>query len=601
MMFLSKSLSARRLLLFSLSSRKLHNSVRTKRRFIESCSLCQNNVQFTRNINMGSSSSKSMKVSNKSEMNSPCKTEYVEGVVCNESDIKENEMKAFDLCDAGKVLIIKQNGRISALGAKCTHYGAPLVNGALGDGRLRCQWHGACFNIATGDIEDFPGLDSLPCFQVEIRKDGGVNVKAKKDELKSSHRIKPMVSRNRGDVTTVAIVGGGPSGAVCAETLRQEGYKGRIVLICKESALPYDRIKLSKTMDLKIDKIQLRSEAFYKEHDIEVLTGTEVVSVDSSSKVLKLSTGCDLKYTNVYICTGGIPRKPSIPGAELKNIFVLRTIEDANGIAEQITPETNVIVLGSSFIGMEAAAYAVSKAKSVTVIGKDDVPFFPVLGQEVGARLMDVFKEKGVILRMNSGIDSFIASTSEADKVGEVKLTDGSTLPADIVILGIGVTPATKFLDQADIKLHQSGAVIVDNHLESNVKGVFAGGDVAFAPVLGTEANIGHWQLAQYHGHLAALNILGKGSEVKTVPFFWTMLFGMGVRYAGFAPKFTEVIIGGNLQDLKFIAHYIKDDQVAAIATMSYDPAAAKFAELLSTGKNICKSDLQPDPLAWLG
>lgn len=154
-------------------------------------------------------------------------SEYVEGVVCHKDDLADNQMKQFELGDAGKVLVVKsKDGEISALGTKCTHYGAPLAMGALNDNRVRCQWHGACFNIKTGDIEDFPGQDSLPCYQVTVADDGQVKVRAKRTELETNKRTKPMVKRINGDSRTFVIIGGGPSGAICAETLRQEGFTG---------------------------------------------------------------------------------------------------------------------------------------------------------------------------------------------------------------------------------------------------------------------------------------------------------------------------------------------------------------------------------------
>lgn len=556
-------------------------------------------VQLTASI-MGSASSKSAKASNKKGKMKSSNDDYVEAVVCQESDIQENEMKAFQLGDAGKILLVKQNGKLSAIGSKCTHYGAPLHTGVLGNGRVRCPWHGACFNITTGDIEDFPGLDSLPCYQVEVQDGGGVKVRARKEEVKSSKRIKHMTSRDKRVNTTFVVVGGGPAGALCVETLRQEGFKGRIVLVCKEQALPYDRVKTSKALDVKLESITFRTASFYKEHGIEVLTGTEVIGLNPETKVVKLSSGKELEYDSVFLGTGSDALRPPIPGAELKNIFVIRTIEDSYGIYGQLGPEKHVVILGASFVGMEAAAYCVEKVKSVTVIGRDTVPFRGVLGEEIGARLMALHKEKGVLFKMESGVTRFIAGPS-GDTVNEVELKDGSTLPADVCIVGIGSSPATKFLDGSGVNIDKSGGIIVNKHLESNIPGVYAGGDNAYAPILDTAACIGHWQLAQYHGRIAALNMVGKQTEIQTVPFFWTMLFGKGVRFAGYAPKFDEVVIAGSVEDLNFVAHYIVGDRVAAVATVGGDAVAAKFAELISTGKQLLKSDLQPDALAWTG
>jgi apoptosis-inducing factor 3 len=276
----------------------------------------------------------------------------VEGVVCQESDIQENEMKNFDLADAGKVLLVKQNGKLSAIGAKCSHYGAMLSTGALGDGRVRCPWHGACFNLTTGDIEDFPGQDSVPCYQVTVDQ-GQVKVRAKKSELTSNKRTKPMAKRDPKDERTFVVVGGGPSGAICAETLRQEGYTGRLVMVCKENALPYDRIKLSKRMDLLAGDNALRPSTFYEEHDIEVMLGVEVTRVDTGAKELHCSNGYSLKFDKVYVATGSKAKKAPIPGADLKNVVVVRTHAHTEDINSKLTPDSHVVVLGKWSLRVE--------------------------------------------------------------------------------------------------------------------------------------------------------------------------------------------------------------------------------------------------------
>ena len=160
-----------------------------------------------------------------------------------------------------KVLLIKQGGEFSAIGSKCTHYAAPLVKGCLGQGRVRCPWHGACFNIKTGDIEDFPALDSLLCYDIKVRDDDIILQLQKKSE------IVPKTVKKRNE--TFVIIGGGPSGQTCAETLRQNGFSGRIIIVCKEEYLPYDRMKISKILNSTIDDVQLRPHQFYMEKNIE--------------------------------------------------------------------------------------------------------------------------------------------------------------------------------------------------------------------------------------------------------------------------------------------------------------------------------------------
>ncbi|XP_067014967.2 apoptosis-inducing factor 3 isoform X2 [Anabrus simplex] len=522
-----------------------------------------------------------------------------EAVVCKESDVKENEMKAFEVGDVGKVLIAKQGGKFFAVGNKCSHYGAPLNTGVLGPGHVRCPWHGACFSLATGDIEEFPGLDGIPCFKVEVQKNGDVKVKARRKDLGVAKVVKPMVSRDKNNNTTFVIVGGGPAALSCAETLRQEGFTGRLVMVAKEDALPYDRIKLSKGLDTTAEKLQLRPPEFYKEHDIEVMLNTEVQSVNHYTKMVKLSSGTELKYNSVFLATGSTPRRLECEGSNLKNIFVLRDVSDANKIQEQLNPERDVVIAGASFIGMECAAYCQGKVKSVTVVGRGSVPFKAVLGEEIGARIKAVFEEKGVQFRLGADLVKLLPSSNDSNSVGKVVLTDGSELPADVVIAGIGAIPNTHFLNKADYNLEPNGSVPVDKHLETNVKGVYAGGDIANAPVLHTKASIGHWQLAQYHGHIAGRNMAGKSTNLKAVPFFWTMFLGKSIRYAGFAPSFDKIIINGSLADLEFVAYYCQGDSVNAIATMKTDPVAAKFADLLQSGRRLTRSEVEKNPNCW--
>jgi apoptosis-inducing factor 3 len=230
--------------------------------------------------------------------------------VCNENDVAENEMKNFDFHDS-KVLIVKQNGRFHAVGAKCSHYNALLSTGVLGKGRVRCPWHGACFSLETGDIEDYPGQDSIPCFQVSVEQ-GLVNVRAKKSQLQSQRRIKEMTKFDPNNSQTFVIIGGGPSGLICCETLRQIGFDGRIILICKEKYLPYDRVKVSKMMDSSPESILLRPQEFYNDSEIETLLGVEAKLINFADKEISLSNGNVVKYDKTYIATGSSAYRPDI-------------------------------------------------------------------------------------------------------------------------------------------------------------------------------------------------------------------------------------------------------------------------------------------------
>lgn len=206
-----------------------------------------------------------------------------------------------------------------------------LSTGALGDGRIRCPWHGACFNLATGDIEDFPGQDSIPCYQVKVEQ-GQVKVRAKKSDLEANSRTRIMAKRDEKDERTFVVIGGGPSGAICAETIRQNGFTGRVVMICKEPVLPYDRIKVSKAMDSPVDKILLRTQKFYDDNHIETMLGVAASDLNPTSKEISLDNGYKIKYDKVYVATGSAPRKAPVPGADLTNVVTLRNIEDSQHV-----------------------------------------------------------------------------------------------------------------------------------------------------------------------------------------------------------------------------------------------------------------------------
>ncbi|EEB14629.1 rubredoxin-NAD reductase, putative [Pediculus humanus corporis] len=519
------------------------------------------------------------------------RSEIIEEIVCQENEIEENGMKVVDVGgeDGGKVLLVKQNGKISALGTKCTHYGAPLVNGVLGDGRVRCQWHGACFNIANGDIEDFPGLDSLPCYEVEVSEEGNVKVRADKQLLQANKRVKPFVRTLKAKTLTFMVAGGGAAGANCVETLRQEGFEGRIIFVIGENYLPYDRIKISKSLDVDAEKILLRSAEFYRERNIELMMNTQLTELNPRGKLATLSNGQQIQYDKIFLATGSTPRKLCTTGSHLKNIFVIRTIDDGKEIMKVLTKDSKVVILGTSFIGMEAAAFCSGKAKSVVVVGRNK-PFKMSLGEVIGDRVMRLFEDNKVTFRLNQTIEKF---EGENGTLTGIELSDGSKLECDICIIGIGVTSNTDYLKPETMKLGKNNAIDVNEYLQSQYSDVYAGGDIAIAPVLGQKANIGHWGLANYHGHIAALNMLEKKKPLNAVPFFWTMLYGKGFRYAGYASSYDDVVIDGNVEDFKFIAFYCSGNNVLAVTTIGRDPLAAKFAEMLYEGKKLSKNKIQ--------
>lgn len=527
-------------------------------------------------------------------------------------------MKEVDVGTSGKCLIIRhEDGDVTALGHKCTHYGAPLVRGTMNGRTIRCPWHGACFDGKTGDIEDYPGLDSLQKYKVSIdKKNGDVKVRASLKNLREVKRNACVENESAvdayGEKENVVIIGGGPASLVCAETLRKEGFTGDVKIICEERHPPYDRAKLSKAPDASPQDIYLRGNLeYYAKIKVELNLNTKAISINTEEKKITIKIQNEdqnrcLNYDHLFIATGGKPRTlHPLPGSECKNILVLRTLDDANKIAPQCR-DKKVVLVGSSFIAMEIAAF-LSKQKessSLTVIcgRRSKVPFESSLGSDIGGLVMKMHQEKGIKFHTSTTITELMYNDENC--VTHVKLSDGTLLAAEVIILGIGVTPSTDFLSSSKIDVDEKGFIAVDCGMRTNVANVYAGGDIVTFPLGmkgGERSNVQHWQMAHKHGKIAGNSIINsyikqdlrhnESTHVQSIPFFWTVQFGISMRYAGHGGGFDKVVIKGVQKDgniieaaealsaKKFIGFYVKQDNVVAVATMMADPIAARYAE----------------------
>ncbi|XP_070761728.1 apoptosis inducing factor mitochondria associated 4 [Enoplosus armatus] len=523
--------------------------------------------------------------------------EEVTGMVCQEADLKDGQMKEVTVGDQ-KVLLVCTQGQYSAVGSQCTHYSAPLVKGALVGDRVRCPFHGACFNVKTGDIEEYPGLDSLPSYKVKVAE-GKVYVTINKNSLKLTKRVKEMCSVVPEIKHTILLIGGGPASLVCAETLRQNCYQGRIIMVTKDSLPPFDKPKLSKAMNLDSSSIVLRPSDFYQQYGIEVWTQKEAVSVNPADKAVKLSDGTLQHYDQLLISTGCRARPLSCPGRDLKGVKLLQSYEDAREIHNSCLGQ-KAVVIGASFIGIEVASYLSDKAASVAVVGTTRYPYERSLGPEIGKMSMQMLEEQNVKFYMN---DEVTEIKGENGKVKGVVLKSGAVLEADVVIAGIGVIPNSDFLAGSGLEVDSRRAVIVDKFMRTNVPDIFCAGDVTSFPLTirgDQRVNIGHWQMSQAQGRVAALNMLKKPTKMESVPFFWTVLLGKSIRYSGYGEGYTEIIFKGKVEERKFLAFYIKDETVVAAASLMFDPAVARLAELMATGQILTKAQAQADDLSWL-
>ena len=509
-----------------------------------------------------------------------------QNAVCKLSEIKNGEMKEVQAGET-PVLLVRLDDKCYALGAHCTHYHAPLAEGYLSGDRIVCPWHHACFNGRTGDLEEPPALDSLPNFPVRISGDNiFVDLPAAPDDRREPDMVKPDVAADR---RTFVIIGGGGAGYSAAQTLREDGFQGRVVMVTPENHLPYDRPNLSKDYlqgSAEPEWMPLRSDDFYEKHQIEVLRET-VKQVSSNERKVIFESGSSLEYDSLLVATGGIPRKLNVPGSDLGNVFVLRDFDSADDIIASIQESQNIAIIGASFIGMEAAASLTKRGKSVTVIAPDRVPFEKTLGTEVGEMFRKVHEAQGVKFCLGEGVERLIGD----DRVTKVELASGLSVEADAVIVGVGVRPATDFL--SGFNLHKDGGVVADIYLSIGTD-IYAAGDIVHFPDVrtGESSRIEHWRTALQQGRVAAHNMAGKPMPFTGVPFFWTTQFDATLNYVGHANGWDRTIIQGDVDKHDFLIFYIKDEKILAVAGMNRDRELAVWEERFRLDRVPSPSDL---------
>lgn len=519
----------------------------------------------------------------------------VEAAVGTVDEFQDGQMYSVTVGER-PVLLSRIDGQFYATGAHCTHYGAPLAKGVIKAGRIVCPWHNACFNAKTGVQQEPPGWDQLARYEVRVT-DGQIIVTVPDGD--NGYQSPAMASYDpAADSRTFVVLGAGAAGRTAVETLRQEGFQGRIVMITKESRPPYDRTSLSKSYlqsDGSDDPSLLRSNEFYQQHDIEMWYDHLVQQVSPASRTLTFQDGSTLVYDALLLATGGRPNQLPIEGADLENVFTLRQAADAIAILEAAQTAQRAVVIGSSFIGMETAASLAQQGLAVTVVSPDRVPFAKILGEQVGQVFQFIHEQHGVEFCLGQKAARF-----EGDQqVKTVILENGRRILADLIVAGIGVQPATDMLQ--DIELAKDGSVVVNEYLQAADQ-VYAAGDIAQYPDPYNNhqpVRIEHWRLAMQHGRIAALNMLGKSVPFAGLPFFWTGQFDLKLRYAGHAESWDDLLIQGDLDEQSFLAFYIQQNQVKAVAGCGRDRDIAAITELMRLRQMPTAEKLQPVLPDW--
>src|SRR5690349_18838599 len=361
------------------------------------------------------------------------------------------------------------------------------------------------------------------------------------------------------DDRTFVIVGAGLAGAKAAETLRDEGFGGRVVLIGAETERPYERPPLSKGLLLgtaERDSPYVHDAGWYAAHDVELRTGTTVTGIDRAAHTVTLSGGEALRYDRLLLATGASPR--TLPGAEMDGLLTLRTLADSDRIGAILQRDARLVIVGAGWIGLEVAAAARERGAAVTVVESAALPLQRVLGDQLAQTFADLHREHGVDFRFGAKVQELTEH--------RVSLADGSVLDADAVLIAVGVRPNTELAERAGLSVDDG--VPVDDRLRSDDPDIFAVGDVANVnhPLLGARIRVEHWANALDGGPVAARAMLDRDVRWDRLPYFFTDQYDLGMEYAGWVPPgaTADVVIRGDLAAREFIAFWTVDGRVAA-------------------------------------
>ena len=458
-----------------------------------------------------------------------------------------------------EVLLVHSGNEVFAVGAHCTHYHGPLVDGLIVGETVRCPWHHACFSLRSGEAARPPAFSPLDCWRVEQR-DGRVYVTQKRED-DGPQIIPPANAPDR-----IVIVGGGAAGFAAAEMLRRRGFGGSITMLSQDAAPPIDRPNLSKDYlagSAPEDWLPLRPDAFYRDNGIDLRLNSEVVGIDVRSRQVMVAGSANLSYDRLLLATGAEPVRLPIPGADQPHVRTLRSLADCRAIIEAAKGARSAVVVGASFIGLEAAAALRARDIEVHVVAPEQRPMERVLGPELGDFVHALHEEHGVIFHLQT--------TVAAIDGRRVTLESGGGLDADLVVVGVGVRPRLKLAEQAGLVMDRG--VLVNAYLETSARGVYAAGDIARWPDPYTSENIRveHWVVAERQGQTGAANMLGMSERFHAVPFFWSQHYDVPINYVGHAERWDDILVEGDVKARDCLVRYKRNGRVLAVASIFRD------------------------------
>ncbi|WP_413500715.1 FAD-dependent oxidoreductase [Psychrobacter maritimus] len=511
-------------------------------------------------------------------------------VTISKADIPNGGMKSYKQDDDSIILITRDEDEFSAFDGKCPHAGADLGDGLRCGNRVICPWHHGSFDSRDGTLLEPVAMRGLT--QYELTDEGGSLI------VNTAAKIDKRVANDKMTDTHTIIIGGGGAGFMTANQLRHTGYGGKITLVSQDDKAPYNRPLLSKMfLAGKMDEkyLMLGGANWARNNDIDLRLNQTVSEILPNERTIVI-TGADGKSDQqtadfLVVATGAEPKIPPFKGAELDGVYTLRSMDDAKEI-KSASDNKHVVIVGTGFIGMEVASALMEagKAASITVVGRSRRVMANIVSEAVSNALIKLHEDKGVNFAFGAGVNEINASANntgnESAKVSSVTLSDGSTLAADMVILGTGVAPRIELLNE----VNAPDGVQVDEHLQLR-DGVYALGDIAKATNQMGRMRIEHWRVALQHGLVTAAAILNEDnvdSLAERIPFFWTGQYGKSLRYSGHAATPDNDILFGSPDNLDYIEYYFDDDgedtRASAASSLGRDKELIAFSELLRRG-----------------
>jgi NADPH-dependent 2,4-dienoyl-CoA reductase/sulfur reductase-like enzyme/nitrite reductase/ring-hydroxylating ferredoxin subunit len=470
------------------------------------------------------------------------------------------------------VLLVRRGREVHAVGSQCTHYGGPLAEGIVSGDTVSCPWHHARFHLRTGEAERAPALVPLPCYRVEIR-DGRAFVHGKAEPSQ------PVAKATQRHPRSVVVVGAGAAGNAAAETLRREGYQGVLTLVGAEPSLPYDRPNLSKDYlagTAPEEFIPLHAESFYADQSIDLVLGQGAARIDLAARSVVGTKGSTWSYDALILATGADPVVLGIPGAALPHVHVLRSLADSRAIIARAGVSKRAVVIGAGFIGLEAAAALRTRGLDVHVIAPDRAPLERVMGPDLSSVVRAAHETRGVVFHLGR-----TAVRIDEKAVG---FADGTSIDADLVLIGVGVRPSVALAETAPLVLDRG--IAVDDQLRTSAPGIWAAGDAVRWPSkrYGQMLRIEHWATAERQGKAAARNVLGAGESFDPVPFFWSNHFDVAIAYVGHASNWDRLDVAGSPDEHDCAVAFRRAGRTLAVATIGRDRTSLEAESALEKG-----------------